>query len=200
MCHYIFFFFFFFLMIRRPPRSTLFPYTTLFRSLRVRGAAGSALAPPPRHREALAALAHPPDTSGGNAQHQAEGRNVGGDDGARADEGVLAQGHAAHDRRVGADRAAALHEGRPVRVLAGDMGARVHHVGEHAGRPAEHVVFEHHPLVDRDVVLDLHVVPDACPGHHHDVLAQTAALADHGAGHDVTEVPDLRARADPRAL
>src|SRR5256885_10400987 len=30
---YHLFFFFFFLMIRRPPRSTLFPYTTLFRSL-----------------------------------------------------------------------------------------------------------------------------------------------------------------------
>src|SRR2546430_13323009 len=30
----LFFFFFFFLMIRRPPRSTLFPYTTLFRSTR----------------------------------------------------------------------------------------------------------------------------------------------------------------------
>src|SRR2546430_14995166 len=29
---YLRFFFFFFLMIRRPPRSTLFPYTTLFRS------------------------------------------------------------------------------------------------------------------------------------------------------------------------
>src|SRR2546430_7693157 len=29
----MFFFFFFFLMIRRPPRSTLFPYTTLFRSI-----------------------------------------------------------------------------------------------------------------------------------------------------------------------
>src|SRR2546429_6769106 len=28
--------YFFFLMIRRPPRSTLFPYTTLFRSLRAR--------------------------------------------------------------------------------------------------------------------------------------------------------------------
>src|SRR2546430_12619328 len=27
--------FFFFLMIRRPPRSTLFPYTTLFRSMAV---------------------------------------------------------------------------------------------------------------------------------------------------------------------
>src|SRR5471030_3365185 len=30
-CRFLFFFFFF-LMIRRPPRSTLFPYTTLFRS------------------------------------------------------------------------------------------------------------------------------------------------------------------------
>src|SRR5215217_6119559 len=29
MCHFLFFFF---VMIRRPPRSTLFPYTTLFRS------------------------------------------------------------------------------------------------------------------------------------------------------------------------
>src|SRR5688572_30978616 len=28
----LYFLFFFFLMIRRPPRSTLFPYTTLFRS------------------------------------------------------------------------------------------------------------------------------------------------------------------------
>src|SRR2546430_9247176 len=36
----MFFLFFFFLMIRRPPRSTLFPYTTLFRSV-----------PPPVHRD-----------------------------------------------------------------------------------------------------------------------------------------------------
>src|SRR2546430_15685256 len=32
MYNLLLFFFFFFLMIRRPPRSTLFPYTTLFRS------------------------------------------------------------------------------------------------------------------------------------------------------------------------
>src|SRR2546427_5629233 len=31
-CRCDLYFFFFFLMIRRPPRSTLFPYTTLFRS------------------------------------------------------------------------------------------------------------------------------------------------------------------------
>src|SRR5574341_2151687 len=46
-------FFFFFLMIRRPPRSTLFPYTTLFRSrsLRSRGHEGrSRTIGPPRRR------------------------------------------------------------------------------------------------------------------------------------------------------
>src|SRR2546429_7324483 len=37
---------FFFLMIRRPPRSTLFPYTTLFRS--VRGVAGPCAGTPHR--------------------------------------------------------------------------------------------------------------------------------------------------------
>src|SRR2546427_3603226 len=37
-------------MIRRPPRSTLFPYTTLFRSGRVRVAKGSSLPWPARRR------------------------------------------------------------------------------------------------------------------------------------------------------
>src|SRR6266480_6618366 len=46
---YLFFFFFFFLMIRRPPRSTLFPYTTLFRPLR-------RLPQPPRPRQSAGAL------------------------------------------------------------------------------------------------------------------------------------------------
>src|SRR5882757_1494717 len=44
MCSFSVFFFFFFLMIRRPPRSTLFPYTTLFRSRRGRLAAAPAVA------------------------------------------------------------------------------------------------------------------------------------------------------------
>src|SRR5207249_11522420 len=50
---------FFFLMIRRPPRSTLFPYTTLFRSSRsmphrVPGgglSGGAAIAPPDAHQK-----------------------------------------------------------------------------------------------------------------------------------------------------
>src|SRR5258706_16225329 len=42
-------FLFFFLMIRRPPRSTLFPYTTLFRSQRYAGLIG-------KFRDAVAAF------------------------------------------------------------------------------------------------------------------------------------------------
>src|SRR5215216_6803101 len=59
--------FFFFLMIRRPPRSTLFPYTTLFRSrsrsglpsralclhARLRSSSGGSRKPPPDPRTAL---------------------------------------------------------------------------------------------------------------------------------------------------
>src|SRR2546430_11339151 len=40
---------FFFLMIRRPPRSTLFPYTTLFRSRPCGGGARGDRHPDPRH-------------------------------------------------------------------------------------------------------------------------------------------------------
>src|SRR5256885_16330936 len=55
--HYVCIFLFFFLMIRRPPRSTLFPYTTLFRSgasIRV------TVNPAPWPGPALAALMSPP--------------------------------------------------------------------------------------------------------------------------------------------
>src|SRR2546430_11125901 len=44
-------FFFFFLMIRRPPRSTLFPYTTLFRSQDGRPRQGRRVRHPPHAEE-----------------------------------------------------------------------------------------------------------------------------------------------------
>src|SRR5437660_8738239 len=52
---FCFFIFFFFLMIRRPPRSTLFPYTTLFRSLPGPGVGRTDRAPAGAGRDARAA-------------------------------------------------------------------------------------------------------------------------------------------------
>src|SRR5438132_5318277 len=48
--HHLSFLLFFFLMIRRPPRSTLFPYTTLFRSSRSRWRTRRAAGPAPARR------------------------------------------------------------------------------------------------------------------------------------------------------
>src|SRR2546430_7482378 len=55
-CNFLFcLFLFFFLMIRRPPRSTLFPYTTLFRSrvaaARVHQQLHHVLAPVQKHKD-----------------------------------------------------------------------------------------------------------------------------------------------------
>src|SRR5256885_2971538 len=63
-------------MIRRPPRSTLFPYTTLFRSLR-RGTAGLRLrpAPPVRGGRPAAERARrplPPEQTGRSEEHTSE--------------------------------------------------------------------------------------------------------------------------------
>src|SRR5438034_6632855 len=44
---------FFFLMLRRPPTSTLFPYTTLFRSLFVETLSAQTSAPPPATQAGL---------------------------------------------------------------------------------------------------------------------------------------------------
>src|SRR3712207_7335276 len=60
---------FFFLMIRRPPRSTLFPYTTLFRSNRGRALSSG------RHRQRL--LRRP----GGRGARRRRLRRGGADDG-----------------------------------------------------------------------------------------------------------------------
>src|SRR2546430_16880824 len=58
---------FFFLMIRRPPRSTLFPYTTLFRSASDRGAA-----PIPGERSSLPGSPAPAGTRDRCAEFRSE--------------------------------------------------------------------------------------------------------------------------------
>src|SRR6267143_4217032 len=64
-CYSFFFiFFFFFLTIRRPPRSTLFPYTTLFRSARAQC----------RRAFSRRDLERAPDRDGGESRDQQEQR------------------------------------------------------------------------------------------------------------------------------
>src|SRR3712207_7360965 len=66
---------FFFLMIRRPPRSTLFPYTTLFRSpAAVRREGGAAGRPAAPHDQQLVGRGRPGDRGQGRGQPRHRGR------------------------------------------------------------------------------------------------------------------------------
>src|SRR5690349_22366367 len=64
--------FFFFLMIRRPPRSTLFPYTTLFRSLLTWGAGSWALHNVPGGPRSTDTQRYSPSLYGRSEEHTSE--------------------------------------------------------------------------------------------------------------------------------
>src|SRR5713101_9690744 len=72
---FFYFFFFFFLMIRRPPRSTLFPYTTLFQS---EGCRGPGRRLPGRGEARVAARLRACERHGGVAAHRNRPRGVPG--------------------------------------------------------------------------------------------------------------------------
>ena len=99
-------------------------------------------------RPAAAGTAHPADAPRRHARHQRVRRDVPGDDGARGDEGVLAERTAADDGGVGADGGAALTRVGRYRILANDLGARVDDVGEDTGRAEEDVILEGDAGVD----------------------------------------------------
>src|SRR6267143_6952676 len=113
-------------------------------------AASGARGGPVHHHETLTALAHPADAAGRHAHHERIRRHVRGHDRTRADEGVLAERHAADDRRIRTDRHATLHECGAILMLARHVAPWVHHVGKHTRRPAEHIVLQRHALVNRD--------------------------------------------------
>src|SRR3712207_8570696 len=74
-------------MIRRPPRSTLFPYTTLFRSRRCRAARGRGANPPPAEVEPRRRGLDLPGLLRGDARGGDRDPPVPGRDDAREDRG-----------------------------------------------------------------------------------------------------------------
>ena len=124
--------------------------------------------------------------------HQGMIRYILGDYSPTADECPSTDGYPTDDGCIGPDGSSLLYESfqiacLPLRVFC----PRGKIVCENTGRPAEHMVLEGHHLVDRDVVLDLHLVAELdAPGHEH-VLAEGAAAPEAGPGHDVAEVPHL---------
>src|SRR3989442_9231790 len=59
-------------MIRRPPRSTLFPYTTLFRSAFVESLRSSSTPSSPRRRKRAMSVGRPSGGAGRSEEHTSE--------------------------------------------------------------------------------------------------------------------------------
>ena len=130
--------------------------------------------------EPLAADAGPADSAGRVADHERVGGHIAGDDGAGADEGVLADRRAADHHDPAPSVAPRANERGQQRVAAAlDVRAGPQVVGEDDARAEEHVV------LDGDAFEDHHLVLDGDP------------VADNRATLDVGAVADVAARADP---
>src|SRR5437762_11668711 len=194
--YFSFFLSFFFLMIRRPPRSTLFPYTTLFRSLEVHA---RHLVPVdlhddlvPEHRDVLR---HELPRLGGQEQHRRLAgphgvdalRLVHGPDEERRGHTVLVPARVDRDadralEAVGDQRLRRLGDelldpgGLELVEEGGDrLGVRGERDGAREPPPALHLLHGERPLA-RDHLERGHL---ACAGGEHRLVAEFAQRARH---------------------
>src|SRR5438105_12259587 len=124
--------YFFFLMIRRPPRSTLFPYTTLFRSVEIEQILGKA----PRLD------AHDVDADALLGQH----------DPCAMTPRVVGRGKQRHDgssaRQVSAPAIRLMEAPRGLRPARGSVDILPVLAFHQPGKPAEHQQKQHHPYAE----------------------------------------------------
>ena len=150
-----------------------------------------------RFRQALAAMAHEADLTGGITDDQGVGRNISYDDRTGAYESVAANGDSANDGRIGADARALLNfGGKELLVRLLDFRARIQVVGEDGIRSDEDVITQRDAIPDGDAILYGDPVSYGDIGLDKGVVTDITVFADDRAVHDVGEGPDSRAFAD----
>src|SRR3954468_15412125 len=186
---------FFFLMIRRPPRSTLFPYTTLFRSVLaklVRGdvaehACGTADDELPRRH----VLRH--DGAGADERLLA-------DLDARAEDGATSDARAAPDRRALHPRLPPLRTAHEVVVRRDDARRDEDVLLQRRVRGDVRLGLDARAGADRRVVLDQRTAPEDAVVGKRDSLADARLVADDAVRPDRGSRKDDRAGRDHRAV
>ena len=140
--------------------------------------------------EPLSTFTNPPDPSGRDTSHQGIIFYIAGNYGAGRDQGAAANGMAADDGGVGADRSAFPNQRPDVLAVGWKVRPRRIHIGKDAGRTAEHVVLQLNAFVNGDIVLNADPVPDPDAGSHIHILPQRTIPADDSPRLDVAKVPD----------
>src|SRR5262249_45566616 len=144
-------------------------------------------------RHFYAAHAYPSNDAGWDTHYERVIGNVLRHHGSRTDERVRADGVAADDCAVCPQCRAPSHGRRRVLIFPRHVAARGAHVRKDHRRATENVVFKGDTRIERNVVLDLHVIANHDARRDQHVLPDVALAADDGAGHDMREVPDFRA-------
>src|ERR1043166_1840554 len=123
-----------------------------------------------------------------------------GDHGAGGDEGVAANCDTAENGGIGPNSSAASDQRLLVETSPAHLRARVGNISEHTRWSQEHVIFDDETRVDRDVILDFHIIADNRASIDVYVLAKDAALSDLGPLHDMGKMPNLGFFADDRPV
>lgn len=149
-----------------------------------------------RSGQAETMATHPTLLPSWNTHHERIIRHIAVDDSSGSDEGIAPNGDATDNGGIGANGGTPFNQSFLIFVTTVNLTAGIDDIGEDAGGTQETVVFDDDAGVDGDIVLDLDVVTeDDTRGDDH-ILAEAAVFANLCAGHDVGEMPDLRAPAN----
>ena len=152
-----------------------------------------------RDSQPLAESADPADLPRRNTHHEREGAHISIDHGARAYKSVFADGYAAYNRTIRAQRGASPNYRVPIFVFATDGRARIVDIGKHHARAAKDIVFQNYIVVHGNVVLNFDVGsnPNAISNVY--ILPKRAPFADYRSAADMYPVPNATSGADHRA-
>src|ERR1700685_2784873 len=135
----------------------------------------------------MSMAAHPADLMRWVSNYQAKVRHVLRNHRTRANESIAAYSDTANNRRVRANRTAALQHRSFVQGVSVYLRARIGDIRENTRRPQKHIVFDNNAGIDSHVVLYFNVVTNQRSAVHIDVLAYDAAVANFRTLHHMCE-------------
>src|SRR4029450_254925 len=110
----------------------------------------------------------------------------------RANKGIPPNHRTTDNGGIGANGRPASHQGARILIVTHDLCTWGNDVCKDTRRSTEDIIFEFHPRVDRDVILNLDVIAQHHVRSHMHVLAQNTALPNARPGHHMAKMPDLR--------
>src|ERR1043166_256973 len=142
--------------------------------------------------QAVSMPTHPAALHRRHPQHKRIVRHIPPHHRSRANEGIAPNRRPTDNGGIGPNRGPAAPHGARILIVPHDLCPGVHDIRKDTRRPTEDIVFEFHPRINRDVVLNLDVIPNDHIRRHMHILPENAALPNASPDHHMAKMPDLR--------